>query len=138
MCCLVYPRPTNPRPLTTPSTLTTPPLPSLPRLTVRLPVVQVPSAPAASAPQGKQESHKSSHVPVPVPVYCRPLMEKEQGMKVGPGPALAGLLCSGGSAAAQTGLLCSLTNGTFSDGKTTIDRTEWLCSRCVDNVHSFS
>ena len=43
---------------------------------------QVPSAPAAAAPQGRPESHKSSHVPVPVPVYCRPLMEKEQGMKV--------------------------------------------------------
>lgn len=27
-------------------------------------------------------SGRSSHVPVPVPVYCRPLMEKEPGMKV--------------------------------------------------------
>ncbi|XP_043188488.1 C-Jun-amino-terminal kinase-interacting protein 4-like isoform X47 [Amphibalanus amphitrite] len=43
---------------------------------------KVPSAPAAAAPQGKTESQKSSHVPVPVPVYCRPLMEKEQGMKI--------------------------------------------------------
>ena len=25
----------------------------------------------------------ASNVPVPVPVYCRPLMEKEPGMKVG-------------------------------------------------------
>ncbi|KAB7494570.1 C-Jun-amino-terminal kinase-interacting protein 4 [Armadillidium nasatum] len=29
-----------------------------------------------------QTQCKSSHVPVPVPVYCRPLMEKEPGMKI--------------------------------------------------------
>ena len=44
-------------------------------------------------PKSPSDSHKSegsesskgpaaSNVPVPVPVYCRPLMEKEPGMKV--------------------------------------------------------
>ena len=34
--------------------------------------------------EGNSDSSKvaASNVPVPVPVYCRPLMEKEPGMKV--------------------------------------------------------
>ena len=44
--------------------------------------------PKSQAPGTKSEtdgdtmSKMSSNVPVPVPVYCRPLMEKEPGMKV--------------------------------------------------------
>ena len=33
----------------------------------------------SGSPRHQNTSH---HVPVPVPVYCRPLMEKEPGMKV--------------------------------------------------------
>ena len=35
---------------------------------------------AASTPTS--EDSRNANVPVPVPVYCRPLMEKEPGMKV--------------------------------------------------------
>ena len=31
---------------------------------------------------GEASKMSTSNVPVPVPVYCRPLMEKEPGMKV--------------------------------------------------------
>lgn len=37
---------------------------------------------AIEGPQTQPKSSASTHVPVPVPVYCRPLMEKEPGMKV--------------------------------------------------------
>lgn len=39
----------------------------------------------SSGSQGASQPSRSttSHLPVPVPVYCRPLMEKEPGMKVG-------------------------------------------------------
>lgn len=37
---------------------------------------------AIEGPQTQTKSSTTSHVPVPVPVYCRPLMEKEPGMKV--------------------------------------------------------
>lgn len=33
-------------------------------------------------PMSKETSANKSHVPVPVPVYCRPLLEKDEGMKV--------------------------------------------------------
>ena len=32
--------------------------------------------------ESSKTSHQQPAVPVPVPVYCRPLMEKEPGMKV--------------------------------------------------------
>ncbi|XP_037087936.1 C-Jun-amino-terminal kinase-interacting protein 4-like [Pollicipes pollicipes] len=54
---------------------------------------KVPGALPSASVSGKSESHKSSHVPVPVPVYCRPLMEKEQGMKIW---CAAGVNLSGG------------------------------------------
>ena len=34
------------------------------------------------SPKGGSTTASGSSVPVPVPVYCRPLMEKEPGMKV--------------------------------------------------------
>ena len=34
----------------------------------------------------------ATNVPVPVPVYCRPLMEKEPGMKVGVSMSVAVVL----------------------------------------------
>ncbi|KAK8748147.1 hypothetical protein OTU49_016332 [Cherax quadricarinatus] len=37
---------------------------------------------AIEGPQAQPKSTSSTHVPVPVPVYCRPLMEKEPGMKI--------------------------------------------------------
>lgn len=37
---------------------------------------------AIEGPQTQPKSSASTHVPVPVPVYCRPLMEKEPGMKI--------------------------------------------------------
>ncbi|XP_042886590.1 C-Jun-amino-terminal kinase-interacting protein 4-like isoform X6 [Penaeus japonicus] len=37
---------------------------------------------AIEGPQAQPKSSASTHVPVPVPVYCRPLMEKEPGMKI--------------------------------------------------------
>lgn len=37
---------------------------------------------AIEGPQAQPKSTASTHVPVPVPVYCRPLMEKEPGMKI--------------------------------------------------------
>ena len=43
---------------------------------------------AIEGPQQQSPKHlaggvgSTHHVPVPVPVYCRPLMEKEPGMKV--------------------------------------------------------
>ena len=37
---------------------------------------------SSSSPQQSSSGSRSSHIPVPVPVYCRPLMEKEPGMKV--------------------------------------------------------
>ena len=36
----------------------------------------------ASTPQVDHPAVSSQNVPVPVPVYCRPLMEKEPGMKI--------------------------------------------------------
>lgn len=45
------------------------------------------SLPPKSPPGAKSDPElgkvAASNVPVPVPVYCRPLMEKEPGMKVG-------------------------------------------------------
>ncbi|XP_067139297.1 C-Jun-amino-terminal kinase-interacting protein 4-like isoform X2 [Centruroides vittatus] len=41
----------------------------------------------------ENKSKLSNHVPVPVPVYCRPLIEKEQGMKIW---CAAGVDLSGG------------------------------------------
>lgn len=35
-----------------------------------------------STPPKTQQTSATPQVPVPVPVYCRPLMEKEDGMKV--------------------------------------------------------
>lgn len=40
------------------------------------------SLPAKFTPQLPREQSSKSHVPVPVPVYCRPLLEKEPGLKV--------------------------------------------------------
>ncbi|XP_071087270.1 C-Jun-amino-terminal kinase-interacting protein 4-like isoform X4 [Haliotis cracherodii] len=39
------------------------------------------SLPAKFTPQLPREQSSKSHVPVPVPVYCRPLLEKEPGLK---------------------------------------------------------
>ncbi|KAF0313388.1 C-Jun-amino-terminal kinase-interacting protein 4 [Amphibalanus amphitrite] len=77
---------------------------------------KVPSAPAAAAPQGKTESQKSSHVPVPVPVYCRPLMEKEQGMKV------AGIWCAAG---------VNLTGGRTRDGGSVVGASVFYSGECA-------
>lgn len=43
-----------------------------------------PKSPQKGASKNDPDSGKvaASNVPVPVPVYCRPLMEKEPGMKV--------------------------------------------------------
>ncbi|XP_063854126.1 C-Jun-amino-terminal kinase-interacting protein 4-like [Scylla paramamosain] len=49
------------------------------------PPAAAPSAAAAAAsavPPQRAGTSASSHIPVPVPVYCRPLMEKEPGMKI--------------------------------------------------------
>ena len=40
-----------------------------------------PKSPVSSNPE-QSTKVTNSNVPVPVPVYCRPLMEKEPGMKV--------------------------------------------------------
>ncbi|GAB1604627.1 C-Jun-amino-terminal kinase-interacting protein 4-like [Argonauta hians] len=40
------------------------------------------SLPAKSQPTIPREVHNKSHVPVPVPIYCRPLLEKESGLKI--------------------------------------------------------
>ncbi|CAI9734623.1 C-Jun-amino-terminal kinase-interacting protein 4-like isoform X8 [Octopus vulgaris] len=40
------------------------------------------SLPAKSQPTIPREIHNKSHVPVPVPIYCRPLLEKEPGLKI--------------------------------------------------------
>ncbi|XP_067663469.1 C-Jun-amino-terminal kinase-interacting protein 4-like isoform X5 [Haliotis asinina] len=40
------------------------------------------SLPAKFTPQLPREQSSKSHVPVPVPVYCRPLLEKEPGLKI--------------------------------------------------------
>lgn len=40
------------------------------------------SLPAKFQPTIPRELPNKSHVPVPVPVYCRPLLEKEPGLKV--------------------------------------------------------
>ena len=41
------------------------------------------SSPSSSPKKEKGgKSHSSPHVPVPVPVYCRPLTERDPGMKV--------------------------------------------------------
>ena len=48
-----------------------------------------PKSPSTGANKNDPDSQKlSSNVPVPVPVYCRPLMEKEPGMKVVQVPAI--------------------------------------------------
>ncbi|XP_041356747.1 C-Jun-amino-terminal kinase-interacting protein 4-like isoform X3 [Gigantopelta aegis] len=40
------------------------------------------SLPAKFTPQISKESYGKSGVPVPVPVYCRPLLDKETGLKI--------------------------------------------------------
>lgn len=42
------------------------------------------SLPAKFQPQVPTASQTKSSVPVPVPVYCRPLLDTEQGIKVKP------------------------------------------------------
>ena len=50
------------------------------------------SLPAKPTGAGKPDSDvgkaAAAQVPVPVPVYCRPLMEKEPGMKVSSPPGV--------------------------------------------------
>ncbi|XP_050703532.1 C-Jun-amino-terminal kinase-interacting protein 4-like isoform X5 [Eriocheir sinensis] len=41
-----------------------------------------PAAATAASQPPRASAAASSHIPVPVPVYCRPLMEKEPGMKI--------------------------------------------------------
>ncbi|XP_076039839.1 JNK-interacting protein syd isoform X6 [Oratosquilla oratoria] len=55
----------------------------------------LPAKTGQKAIEGPQTQHRttSSHIPVPVPVYCRPLMEKEPGMKIW---CAAGVNLSGG------------------------------------------
>lgn len=40
------------------------------------------SLPAKFQPLISRENANKNHVPVPVPVYCRPLLDKESGLKV--------------------------------------------------------
>ena len=47
-----------------------------------------------------QSRTSSSGVPVPVPVYCRPLMEREPGMKIW---CAAGVIRSGGGRTSDGG-----------------------------------
>ena len=41
-----------------------------------------PKSPSHKSEESDTSKMPASNVPVPVPVYCRPLMEKEPGMKV--------------------------------------------------------